>query len=71
METWDFIFYGEEIKAKRPFTGQLRLFHAKKKSTSDLSKPPKPIKSQKRETMGLVAALDRAIKQAQANATTA
>jgi hypothetical protein len=64
METWDFIFYGETIKAQKPVKGQLRLFPATKKSTSDLSKPPKPITSRKGEDMGLVAALYRASNQA-------
>ena len=64
METRDFIFYGENIKAKKPFKGHLCLFSVKKKSSSGLSKPPKPIKSQKGETKGLVAALYRARNQA-------
>jgi len=59
METRDFIFYGENIKAKKPFKGQLCLLSAKKKNRSDLSIPPKPIKSQKGEAKGLVAALYR------------
>jgi hypothetical protein len=63
METRDFMFYGETIKAKKPFKGNLCLLSTKKKSTSGLSKPPKPIKSKKGETKGLVAALHRASDQ--------
>ncbi len=64
METRDLIFYGENIEAKKTFKGQLCLLPTKKKKVSDLSKPPKPIKSQKVETKGLVAALHRASNQA-------
>ncbi len=64
METWDFIFYGESIKAQRPYKGHLCLFPAKKKDNPDLSIPPKPIKSRKGENKGLVAALYRASNQA-------
>jgi len=64
METRDFIFYGETIKAHKLFKGHLCQLPAIKKRTSDLSKPPKPIKSQKDETKGLVAALHRASNQA-------
>ena len=64
MGTRDFIFYEEIIKAKKPFKGRPCLFSAGKKSSSDLSKPPKAIKSQKGENKGLVAALYRASNQA-------
>lgn len=64
METRDFIFYEETIKAKKPFKGHLCLFPAKKKSASDLGKPTKLIISQKVQNKGLVAALYRASNQA-------
>ena len=64
METRDFSFYSKTIKAQRLFTGQLCLLSAKKKNISALSKPPKPVISQKGENKGLVAALYRASNQA-------
>ncbi len=63
METQDFIFNGDYIKAKRLFKGHQCLFPTKKKRTSDISKPPKPIKSQKGEIKGLVATRYRASNQ--------
>ena len=64
METRDFLFYGENIKAHKLFKGHLCLLHAIKKNASDLSISPKPIKSKKSGTKGLVAALHRASNQA-------
>jgi hypothetical protein len=54
METWDFIFYEDTIKAQMPVIGQVHLSPAKRQNTSEQARPPKASSSTKAGTKGLI-----------------
>jgi len=54
METWDFIFYEDTIKAQMPVKGQVYRMPAKRQNTSEKASPPKASRSTKGGTKGLI-----------------
>jgi hypothetical protein len=54
METWDFLFYNDTIKAQMPIIGQVHLFPARHQNITIQTRPPKASRSTKAGTKGLI-----------------